>query len=596
MNLGLILSWLSVWFLGYLTSLLIFKKLDSSFRLILSFGLGFGIISVIMAVLGLLYNFQPMSVAITLILLYAVLLFLNRKNLKIKLQLGRINSQLLIIIVPFIIISLLHILLFPELYQDSTIYAQWTKILYEDKKINFIEGGPTIGMGFAVNYPSAYQLIGAFIYLFAGESWLYLRFTSLLLSLLLLLLVYKWSEEFFKEKKLALYSVILFISLPLIVFFSRSAAQYIYLAFQFSMACYFLQKFLSENDKRYLYAGSIFGGFAALTTYLGVLFAPLLLLAIQTSKKFYSEIIISFILFSLVISPWYLRNLIVLGNPFWPTGGGKYIDPYIQANSLDQLNKISKMSGFNYDSFADLKNSFGRLLFSYLDYSDASIYNGLNPIFILLAIPAILFWVKNKDKNMYFFVVWFLVILSFYMILLNYWNRYLILISIPTVFLSVYLIKYLQKFKVLKWLVTGFFVFLYLNSLYLALFWDTCPEGKDDFSEVLKNLGDYQKISEICHGDDLKLSKWVNENLPDDVFIATTDYKLYNYDKPVIEFTSWKLRGLHYSSNIDESVEILKENGVTHLVATGAVEDIEIYPEHFELLKEFDGKAIYKIV
>jgi hypothetical protein len=586
---GLFLAWFLIWFLGYLVSLLFFKKLSFPLRLILSFGFGFGVIAFLMLILGFLYNFQLLTVLIVYSSVITILFYLNRKIFtSVKFNFS-INRSLLIIL-PFILLSLLHLFLFPELYRDSLIYAHWTKILYKDKRINFVEGSPAI----VSNYPSAYQVLGVFIYLFADENLVFLKLTSLLISFLLILLVYCWSKELFKDN-LSFYSILLFISLPLIIFFSRSASQYIYLTFQFSLACYFLWKFLLEKDRKSLYVSSIFAGFSALTSYLGLLFLFLWFLSFQLNKKFYKSIILSFFLFFAIISPWYLRNLIILGNPTWPFGGGKYIDPFIRANSLDQLNKISKISGFNYDSLEDLKNSLVRLFFSYINYSDASTYHGLNPIFALLAIPAIFLWLKTRDKKIQFFVLWFLILLVSYAAVVNYWDRYLILISVPTVFLSLYLIRYLEKFKIVRLVLTLFLILLYFNSLYLALFWDECPRGKGKFFEIIENLGNHQKILEICYGNEAKLWKWVNENIPENEIVATTDFKLYYYNKTVIELRSWKLRGLYYSSSINETVKILKENNISYLVITVATEEFDKFPEYFHLVKEFDGKKIYKL-
>jgi len=596
MSFNIFFPWLLIWFLGYLTSLLFFKKLNFLFRLILSFAFGSGIITFLLSVLGFFYNFQLTTFLSVYMLLITFLLYLNRKNLlMLKFKFPAVGRAF-IVIIPFILLSFLHILLFPELYKDSFMYAQWARILYEDRRINFVEGGPTLGLGFASNYPSAYQLLGAFVYLFTGENLIFLRLTSLLASFLLILLVYYWSKEIFKERKFSLYSVLLFISLPFIIFFSRSASHYIYLTLQFSLACYFLQRFLSEKNKRYLYLSSIFGGFAALTSYLGLLFLFLLFLALQTGKRFHKEIVLSFLLFAFVISPWYLRDLIVLGNPIWPFGGGRFIDPMIYSNSLDLLNKISKVSGFNYESLEDLKISLNRLFFSYVNYYDASVYHGLNPIFILFAIPAIFLSIKNKDKDIQFFVLWFLILFVFYIIAVNYWDRYLILISVPTVFLSAYLIKHFQKFEAIKWLLTLFLIFFYFNSLYLVLFWDECPGGLGKFPEVIKSLGDHQKILEICYGSDARLWQWVNKNLPENETIAVSDLRLYYYNKTVIELGSWRLRGLYYSSDIGETIKILKENNVSYLVVARAIEEIETHPQYFELIKEINGKAVYRIV
>jgi hypothetical protein len=591
---NLIFVYLFVYFIGFLASKLILKKVSLPVRIIVSFALGFGILSWIIIFLGFILNFELLNVILALL---TILLFLFCKSRKIKFKMNfKMDVKFILLILPFFSLSFLHALFFPELYRDSMIYAYLTKLFYQRKNISFIEGGPSIALGFASNYPSAYQLIGAFTYFFTGENLISLRLSSFLFSFLLVLLVYCWAKDVFKEEGLSIYSVLFLISLPTIIFFSHSASQYIYLTFQFSLACFFLYRFLLQKNRSDLYASAIFAGFAALTSYLGLLFIFFLLLTFQLGKKFYKSILISLFLFFSVISPWYLRNFVILGNPVWPFGGGKYIDPLIQASSLNQLNKISKVAGFNYETLEDLKNSLIRLFFSFIDYHNASIYHGLNPIFTFLAIPALFLWLKTKDKKIKFFVLWFLILLAFYLVAVNYWNKYLILISVPTVFLSTYFVGYLQKFKIVKWLLVFFFGFLYINSLYLALFWDECPAGNINSPEILENFGNHQKILEACYGSDAKIWKWVNENIPENETIATNDFKLYYYNRTVIELSSWRLRGLFYSNDINETVRILKENNIRYLALIGDLEEMRKYPQHFKLIREVDSRAIYEVI
>lgn len=614
MTFDIVLSWLLIYALGYLVSLLFFKKMTFTLRLVLSFGFGTGFVSFLMAVLGVLYNFELVTFLLAYIILVVVLMYLNRKMIQIPKFIIKIRgvskTSLLIlgIISVFILSSLFHIIYLPDLYYDAPLYAQWAKILYNDKKIRFTEGGPTISIGFASNYPSAHQVLSVFIYFFTGESLSPIRITSLLIAFLMVMLVYNWSKELFRDKESHFYSILVFLSLPFIIFFSRTSSYYIYIVFHFSIACYFLQRFILKRDKKDLYLSGIFGGFVASASYLGLSFLLVLLLALQAERRFYKNLLVALFLFSLIASPWYLKNLIVLGNPLWPLGGGKYIDPEIRAHSLSQLNAMSKVAGFNYETIDDLKKSLTRLFFSYINPDTASIYHGVNPFFTLFAIPAVVLWIgtekDKRQKKIGFFVLWFLISLAFYIVTSSYWNRYLITISIPTVFLSVHLISStIDKSRKLG-LVWGRLIrlslalslgVLYIFSIYLSLFWDEYHMGS--IEQVSQSLGDHQKILEICYGDDFRIWTWVNGNLPEDASMATTDFiKLYYYERPVIEFNSWKLRGLQYSSSIEESVRILKENGIDYLALTGEIGEFKKYPQYFELVKEIDGKAVYKVI
>lgn len=590
------LSLILIFFIGHLTSLLLFKKISWLFRLILDFALGFGIISFLLIVLGILYNFRLSTFFVVYTALIVFLLFKNKKNLSIsRFRFFTFSNKILVIILSLLILpSLLYIFLFPEMVADYLIYGQWTRILYKTKQISFIEGGPTLLLGFASNYPSAFYLLEAFIYMFTGENIFFLRILSLFISSLLILLVYLWSKEIFEDKNLSLYAVLIFISFPVIIVYSRSAMHYIYLILQFSLACYFLQRFFLKKNKKYLYLSSTFGGFSALTSYLGLLYLPLFSLSLLVGKNNYKRIMLSFILFLLIISPWYLRNLIVLGNPVWPFGGGKYIDPFIQANTFNVINENSKEAGFNYENLENLKKSLTRLFFS-INYGS----NGLNPFFTFLAIPAVLFWIKTKDEKMLFFISWFLILLTFNCVAFPY--SYLMLISIPTTFLSTFLIKSLQRFKGIKWVLTPLLLTLYFSLFFVSSFWD-CPTGEGKIPEIIKSLGNHQKILDICYRTP-KIWYWVDKNLPYDTTIATNDWKLYLYNRTVLSLRGWALRGLYYSTNINTSIKILKENNVSYIVIVrlGAQKELpkefDKFPEYFYLIKQFDNDGkIYKLI
>lgn len=593
--LGFLLSWLIILVSGYLFSLVVCEHSD--LRLVLAVSFGSGINAIIMSVLGFLYNFRLTTVIAAYSGLLIILLFFNKKRLsKIGIRFkapAKKSYFVFLIIVPFIFSSVFHILFFPELYNDSMIYAQWAKIMFQEKRIGIAEGGPA----FVAGYPSAFQLLGVFGYLFTGESIVLLRLNSLIFSCFLMMLLYHYTKEIFKKPEYQLLSILIFITLPFTIFFSRSASQYVYLVFQFSLALYFLHRFFLAKNKKDLYQASIFGGSSALTSYLGILFLPLLFLTLQFDRKYYKHILISLLVFSLVASPWYLRNLVVFNNPLWPFGGGRYILPARISDFYVQLERVSKSAGFSYGSYEEFYLSTKRLFLSYVDYSDATNYQGLNPAFTLFVIPGLVYWLVKRNKKSEFFIFSFLIILIFYFLVANFFTKYLVLISIPTVFIAIYFIKFLQEFKVIKWALVLFFVFLYINSLYLALFWDECPIGGIEYPKILEYLSDHKKILEICYGGNAKLWNWVDDNIPDNETIATNDIRLYYYNKEVIEFASWKLRELYYLMDIDESVGALKENGVGYVaVVAGATNQIEKYPQYFELVKEIDGGAVYKVV
>ncbi|MCD6403033.1 MAG: hypothetical protein J7K98_01745, partial [Candidatus Aenigmarchaeota archaeon] len=133
---------------------------------------------------------------------------------------------------------------------------------------------------------------------------------------------------------------------------------------------------------------------------------------------------------------------------------------------------------------------------------------------------------------------------------------------------------------------------LCLFSLFLVAMWDECPHG--NIVKAINSIGNSQKILELCYGSYAKVWKWVRENVKENEVVATTDFRLYYYNKTVIEFTSWKLRNLFHTTDPHEWEQIFKSNGVKYVVITQPA--TTKYVEHFgKLVKKIDEKQIYRI-
>ena len=96
-----------------------------------------------------------------------------------------------------------------------------------------------------------------------------------------------------------------------------------------SCAYFFYRAYISspEDAKKYEAIGAVFCGFAALTSYIGLAaFGIPLLYAVHKRVSLRRAVCLVAFAFVLV-APWYLRNIALLGNPFYPFFGvGNYLD------------------------------------------------------------------------------------------------------------------------------------------------------------------------------------------------------------------------------------------------------------------------------
>jgi uncharacterized membrane protein len=594
---------------GYLLSLLVMKDHDFLQRTLLSFGLGLGMNSFVMTALGFLLNLEAVTIVVSYLFVLTLCLALVRRNIdKIRienpirrLKMTRDDKIILVMCLPFLLMSLMHVVFLPETYVDSLIYGvTWSKMMFEQKTIPFIGGGPSVGIGLSSNYPSAFQLLGVFMFTFTGESMLFMRLLSFTMFLFLAALVYRWTTDMFKDKRLVLLAMMLFLTMPSMILYSRVSSFYPYLVFQFSLGAYYLYKSSeSKKDKgsNYLILAATMGAIGAHASFLGLLFVPFMVLFLVAKSVNFKTILIAVVVFSVVGSPWYIRNLFVFGNPFWPFGGGKFIDPAIQANTMSHLEEQSRILGFNYRSSNNLFDSVRRLLFTYIDFFDSTKRAGFRPYMTMFALPAIVLALKERDRELDLFLVWFLFILAAYTVVLNMFERYLTIITIPTIILSVYVIRKISAHRPLRYAIMAILALIFVNSVYLSFVWTECIGAtRDDILYYMQDLGDHSRVLEACYGDDAKIWEWVSMNLPTDGGVATNEIKHYYMNRTLVNFDDWKLRDLYHSSEINETINVFKHNGIKYILTVSHSEEFDDYPEYFKALKRIGDNAVYEII
>lgn len=594
---------------GYLLSLLVMKDYGFLQRLLLSFGLGLAVNSFVMTALGFLLNLETVTIVVSYLFVLIACLALVRKNIEhIKIEntirgfkMTRDDKMILVLCLPFLLMSLIHVVFLPETYVDSLIYGvTWSKMMFEQKTIPFIGGGPSVGIGLSSNYPSAFQLLGVFMFAFTGESMLFMRLLSFTIFLFLAALVYRWASDMFKDSRLVLLAMMLFLTMPSMILYSRVSSFYPYLVFQFSLGAYYLYRHSNskrEKDGNYLVLAAAMGAIGAHASFLGLLFVPFMVLFLVAKSVDFKMILLAVIVFSVVGSPWYIRNLFVFGNPFWPFGGGKFIDPAIQANTMSHLDEQSRILGFNYKDAENLFDSVRRLFFTYVDFFDSTKRAGLRPYMTVFALPAIFLALKERDRRLDIFLVWFLFILAAYTVVLNMFERYLTIVTIPTIILSVYVIRKISAHRPLRYAIMAILLLLFINSVYLSFVWTECIGAtRNDILYYMQGLGDHSKVLEACYGDDAKIWDWVNMNLPADGGVATNEIKHYYINRTLVNFDDWNLRYLYYASEINETMEVFKGNDIRYILSVSHSEEFDDYPEHFKLIKRIGDNAVYEII
>jgi hypothetical protein len=332
----------------FLSHCLLNKKVGILDRLLLTLGLGFGVTFIVMILLGVLWQITLTTVLTTQIILLATVgIFAYRRGLKLpnftlepkELQIKRPNllqAFLLAIIGVLAFTALYNALSLPPTDWDSLAYGvNYAKIIFQNSHIPLI-AGPSIGIEMSASYPPGTQLAATFLYVFAGSANdFYYRLLPPIFSIATLLVVYKFTREVTKNRTASVFAASALTLIPYFWELFIMESYLMVLTFLVTMSSYFLYKAYAGNSadqRKFEIVGSFFCGFAALTSYIGLLaFGILLVYAVHKKvglKRFFCLIGMPLC----VALPWYLRNLVLLGSPVYPFGGiGKYLDPLLHS-------------------------------------------------------------------------------------------------------------------------------------------------------------------------------------------------------------------------------------------------------------------------
>jgi hypothetical protein len=242
-----------------------------------------------------------------------------------------------------------HALLTVVVHWDALVYhATMAVFMYNGHGIPLI-AGPSIGIEMSANFPPLFSALGAYYYIQIGAiDDFYLRAISPVMGILTVLATYKIGEVL-AGKKYGIMSALFLAMTPLFFRYSMYATSYSTLTFFGTISVLFLFLGMIRADTRYWIMCGLFYGFALLTSYLAIYLAPFFVVALIyhfIEMKNHFKVIMGnsllLVLSTLVIGGvWYLRNLILLGNPIYPTGytllGGINIDPLIMQTTFKQL-------------------------------------------------------------------------------------------------------------------------------------------------------------------------------------------------------------------------------------------------------------------
>lgn len=540
---------------GFLLSHILAEKgVDTTERLLLSVGLGFGTTYLVMILLGILWEITFLTVGLTQItLLIALFIIAFNRGLKINFHLDfqkrkcciskshLLQIVLFTIISAYAIVAIYQTVAYPVIEWDALGYGvNYAKIIFDNRKVPLI-AGPSIGLEMSANYPPGVQLLAVYFYALAGyPNDFYYRILQPIFGLATMILTYKFTMILIKNRMASLFAVFILASIPI---FWQPFIQESYLmclTMMVAISAYFFFKASNSNDsdaKKYEIIGTLFCGFSALTSYIGILSFGILLLYAVNRRLQAKRLIHLIVLASIIILPWYMRNFLLLGNPIYPfLGVGNYLDPLLESSTTQHFQ--------NY-----LKNPLLELI---------SIICKVSTCISLMGIAYLLVKRKNFDTVLFLYSLFVSVsIMAFYVP----FSRYLIIsLPISSVVFCGSIKLLLTKRNLLEHVIAAILIWLIIVSSltvlpYIDFFKPTRAFSDDEWSYLSKVF------------EEADAWEWINENTPLDARIATYDIKEYYVGRNVMSLDGCEAIPLYNMSTIEESIDYLKERNVTHILS-----------------------------
>lgn len=292
-------------------------------RLALSVALGFGVEGLIVFVLGiagLLCRVALVIAAIGVIVLsFPVWRSWGRglcNGMQHLRHLGRrkVVVRLLALLVLAVVLGPFLLLpLYPPTAWDSTSYHLPIAKLY-------VESQRIVTAQF-LRYPLFPQL-GEMLFaaVLAFSDAISAQLTQFVMLAVLLAGCVAFCERFFSRRS-GLWAAAMVASYPLVIWAASVAYIDAALMTYVFFAIYALEVAIQERDKKWFILCGVFAGFAAGTKYTALFFAGMLslLVLIDAFQRRDGRGLISYgASLLLVASPWYVRNLVIAGNPVWP--------------------------------------------------------------------------------------------------------------------------------------------------------------------------------------------------------------------------------------------------------------------------------------
>jgi hypothetical protein len=576
-----------------------FSEFTYSKKIVLSLVLGFGFVSLLiffLGIIGLIY-FDVFLVLVILGVFFGVLNCLkNIKNFVLP-KFNFIQFLFLVVLLYSTCVNLLGALT-PETFFDSQFYLLGLPNIWKlQHKISFI---PYI---FASLYPFNINMFYLLNLVLSND--ISAKIIHWFCGIISVVLIYIFVKEYF-SKTTALVACLIFYTVPTVMAVSWKTAIELGIS-MFELAGIFcLIEYFSKEDKKYLFLSSIFWGFALGSKYLVLLeFFSILLTffvynLIVNKKKlslFLKDFVVFIFLSGLVASVWYIRNVILTGNPVFPFFAHKigFVKPRIVGNIFSDP-PPPKFSFKNYFLFL-------------WPLTLAQLQQESFPGAVFLVFLPFLFLFKNIDKKIKFLIMYSVSCLVLWAFIGRFYLRYFIPVIgvVATIYAYFVVESNLSKnFKNFLYLLLLFIITSNINFAERILHFTQTP-AEFVFSDMsVKEYLFTQRPSYPCPY--YSVVDWANKNLSKEnnkiLFLGETRglfCEIPYLTHGVLEYSPL-IKMLEKVKNEDELYEEFKKQGITHILLNlpeakrlAGYDNFYFEPQQFEIWLKFWDKYVEEV-
>ncbi len=332
-----------------------------------------------------------------------------------------------------------------------------------------------------------------------------------IISLLSIVLVYKIGA--ISDKKIGILAATFLMFHNLFIFNSVSIMTELpFMLFSLASIYFFIEGF--ENNKMF-FPALLFFSLSSLIRYDGFFLLPVFLIYAYTKRKQLKDIDLNYLLIGILsiiilLGGWFLRNWIAFGSPL-------------------SSSYTSEIDPFNFTKYASFL-----LLFLKTGY-----------FFSILSIIGGYFIIKENNPKLRPYLIWLIIYLGLHM----YWSTRVLRFYVEVLAIFCILAAYgvfgiayklkLNRTKTIALISITLIIFI-ISQATMFFVWTQGESG-------IATLNRYNSIKEI--------SEYANENLPDNVIYAVSDYAVYNLylDKPVITY-------------YNEGINLLSQNQTVYIL------------------------------